>query len=336
MCCELCFGGICLAIGLILFLNKVTASKKESVKGEHAIVTGGSSGIGLAVAIDLVKRGASVTLVARNQQKLDEAKVEVEKHRKDPIQQKVHVLSLDLASDFDEIVKAFNNAEKELGPVFMLVNNAGLAINARFHEMPIGDFKRSMDLNFLGSTYATRAVIPGMMERKRGRIVFVSSVAGQVGVFGYTAYSASKFALRGLAEALQMEMKPYNIRVTLSFPPDTDTPGFQKENETKPLETKLISETAGLFEAKDVAKRMVDDALQGKFLTYLGMDGWMVTNLTAGMGPPNSFIDTLIQFCTMGLFRVISLGYLTYFDNIVRKCHKAREAVEKVEGKKGK
>ena len=125
-----------------------------------------------------------------------------------------------------------------------------------------------------------------------------------------------------------MEVKPYNIRVTLSFPPDTDTPGFQEELKTKPEETKLISEMAGLFKAENVAKRMVDDALKGKFLTYLGLDGWMVTHLTAGMSSPGSVFDVLLQTTFLGLFRAISIGYNLYFDSIVNRCKTSKEQDE--------
>jgi 3-dehydrosphinganine reductase len=90
--------------------------------------------------------------------------------------------------------------------------------------------KEIMRINYIGAVYCTKAVVDSMKNRHFGRIVFVSSQAGQLGVFGYTAYSASKFALRGLAESLQMELKPYNIYVTLSYPPDTDTPGLKEEN----------------------------------------------------------------------------------------------------------
>lgn len=89
--------------------------------------------------------------------------------------------------------------------------------------------KNIMKVNYIGSVYCTRAVLNSMKSRKFGRIAFVSSQAGQIGVFGYTAYSASKYALRGFAGSLQMELKPYNIYVTLSYPPDTDTPGLKQE-----------------------------------------------------------------------------------------------------------
>lgn len=114
-----------------------------------------------------------------------------------------------------------------------------------------------MKVNYLGGVYCTKSVVDSMKSRKFGRIVFVSSQAGQIGIFGYTGYSASKFALRGLVEALQMEVKPYNIYVTLSFPPDTDTPGFKVENLSKCEETRIISESSGLATSKEVADGII-------------------------------------------------------------------------------
>lgn len=122
-------------------------------------------------------------------------------------------------------------------------------------------FQGMIDINYLGAVYATRCVLPSMKARKKGKITLVSSIGGLTGLYGYTAYSGSKFALRGFAEALQMEVKPYNISVTLSFPADTDTPCFEEENKTKPLETRLISETAGVLQPDQMARVMFEDTL---------------------------------------------------------------------------
>jgi len=143
-------------------------------------------------------------------------------------------------------------------------------------------------------------------------------------LFGYTAYSASKFALRGLAEALQMEVKPYNIHICMSFPPDTVTPGFEEEMKTKPEETKLISESSGLWQADVIAAGIVEDVTYGKFLSSVGVDGWLLTNLTCGMGPFDSCLQVIQQVVTMGLFRAISVLFLIKFDKIVARCHKQR------------
>jgi 3-dehydrosphinganine reductase len=141
-----------------------------------------------------------------------------------------------------------------------------------------------MAVNYFGAAQFSHAVISGMKGRREGGIVFVSSQGGLCGIYGFAAYAASKFALRGLAESLAMEvtsintktslilnktitifslhkLKPYNLTVTVSFPPDTDTPGFAEENKNKPEETRLISETAGLFSPETVAKVLLDHSL---------------------------------------------------------------------------
>lgn len=88
-----------------------------------------------------------------------------------------------------------------------------------------------------------------------------ASQAALAGIYGFSIYSATKFALRGLAETVSMELKPYNVSVTLALPPDTDTPGFERENVGKPIETMLISESGGLYRPDVVAKKILDDAL---------------------------------------------------------------------------
>lgn len=118
-----------------------------------------------------------------------------------------------------------------------------------------------MDINYMGTFHAVRSVLPTMKSRRKGKIVCTSSIGGLVGLYGYTAYGASKFALRGFAEALQMEAKPFNISVTLCFPPDTDTPCLEQENKVKPLETKLISESAGVMQPGEVANSILSDTL---------------------------------------------------------------------------
>ncbi|XP_023608422.1 3-ketodihydrosphingosine reductase isoform X3 [Myotis lucifugus] len=202
----------------------------------------------------------------------------------------------------------------------MLVNCAGMSISGKFEDLEVSTFEKLMSINYLGSVYPSRAVITTMKERRVGRIVFLASQAGQVGLFGFTAYSSSKFAIKGLAEALQMEVKPYNVYVTVAYPPDTDTPGFAEENKTKPLETRLISETTSICTPEQVAKQIVKDAIQGNFNSSVGSDGYMLSSLTCGMSPVTSITEGLQQVVTMGLFRMISLFYLGSFDNIIRRC----------------
>ncbi|XP_069787104.1 3-dehydrosphinganine reductase [Narcine bancroftii] len=282
-------------------------------------VTGGSSGIGKSIAIECFKRGAFITLVAQNENKLLRAKKEIEKHSIND-KQVVLCISVDVSKNYGKVQSVIKQAQEKLGPVDMLINCAGISVAAKFEDVDIEFFSRLMEVNYLGSVYPTRAVIHTMKERRMGRIVFVSSQAGQLGLFGYTAYSPSKFALRGLAESLQMEVKPYNIYITVAYPPDTDTPGFQEENKSKPLETKMISETSGLCQPDQVAKMVVKDAVQGNFNSSIGSDGYMLSSLTCGMSPVTTITEGLQQIFTMGLFRTIALFYLGSFDSIVRRC----------------
>uniref|UniRef100_A0A672T1D7 3-dehydrosphinganine reductase n=1 Tax=Sinocyclocheilus grahami TaxID=75366 RepID=A0A672T1D7_SINGR len=256
--------------------------------------------------------------------KLVQAKKEVEKCAIND-KQVVLCISVDVSKDYNQVESVIKQAQEKLGPVDMLVNCAGTSISGKFEEVEVDRFKKLMEVNYLGSVYPTRAVVTTMKERRMGRIMFVSSQAGQIGLFGYTAYSPSKFALRGLAEALQMEMKPYNIYVTVAYPPDTDTPGFAEESKTKPLETKLISETSGVCQPEQVAKIVVKDAVQGNFTSSFGPDGYMLSALTCGMSPVTSITEGLQQIVTMGLFRTIALFYLGSFDSIVRRCMIQRE-----------
>nr|QFF91214.1 3-ketodihydrosphingosine reductase isoform 4 [Potamotrygon motoro]QFF91216.1 3-ketodihydrosphingosine reductase isoform 6 [Potamotrygon motoro] len=304
-------GAFIVAFVLLLYMvSPLISPKPLKLSGSHVVVTGGSSGIGKSIAIECFKHGAFITLVARDETKLLRAKKEIEKYSINDKQ-----------------------AQEKLGPVDMLVNCAGTSVAAKFEDVDIGIFRRLMEVNYLGSVYPTRAVIHTMKERRMGRVVFVSSQAGQVGLFGYTAYSPSKFALRGLAESLQMEVKPYNIYITVAYPPDTDTPGFQEENKDKPLETQMISETSGLCQPDQVAKIIVKDTVQGNFNSSVGSDGYMLSSLTSGMSPVTTITEGLQQIFTMGLFRTIALFYLGSFDSIVRRCMMQQGKCEALEKK---
>lgn len=313
------FGVILLA--LFLWNKSVTPSVFE-LRGSHVLVTGGSSGIGKEVAIEAVKRGANVTLLARNEVKLREAKEVIETFIQDATKQKVFFVSVDVSKEYEPVEMAIQKAVAELGPVDMLVNSAGISHPGEFDVLTVDQFRNMMDVNYFGSIFATRAVIPEMKKRQLGRVVFLSSQAGQVGLFGFTGYSATKFALRGLAEALQMEVKPYNIHICIAFPPDTDTPGLHEENKTKPMETKLICETSGVFEANHVARIILNDAVKGSFQSFLGIDGWLLSSLASGMSPVTSVLDAMFQVLTMGLFRAVSLVYLAHFDRVVARCYR--------------
>ncbi len=158
-----------------------------------------------------------------------------------------------------------------------------------------------------------------MRQLGSGRIVLVSSQAGQIGVFGYTSYCSTKFALKGLAESLQMELARDNIYVTIAYPPDTDTPGFAEENKTKPIETQLINETSGVLSVEEVARKIILSTQKGSFSCWFGINGFLLECLTSGAQPITSMLELISQSLTIGLARIIIIGILNTFYGIAKK-----------------
>jgi 3-dehydrosphinganine reductase len=209
------------------------------LNGKIALVTGGSSGIGLALSRKLAEQGARLVLVARDVQRLDEALNSLTPSRNGD-----HLaISTDIC-DVDQVNRMAAQVLEEVGTPDLLVNNAGAAHPGYVQELDLKIYHWLMDVNYYGALYVTKAFLPAMMARQSGHIVNVVSTAGFAGVFSYTAYSASKFALRGFSEALRAEMKPYCIRVSIVYPSDTDTPQLAYENQYKPVE--LVEMTAAI------------------------------------------------------------------------------------------
>ncbi|CAB3405692.1 unnamed protein product [Caenorhabditis bovis] len=321
--------------GLVLYFS-LPSRRDFFFYKKHAVVTGGSKGIGFQLAAGLIERGCNVTIIARNVNDLKKACESLEELAIQRGQnQKVQWKSLDLTSNYEQIKKTFDESAAELGPIEILINNAGHSVQAPFSELPVDDFEKQMKINYLSAVYASRAVVEDMKSRKSGHISFVSSAAGQFAIFGYTAYSPTKFALRGFADALHMELLPYRVNVGVLYPPNTDTEGFKVEIETMPEETKLISDSAGLFTPKFVAEAHLNDIADGNYATTIGLDGWMLGNLTAGASPEKSLPRAIVQAMLAGIFRAITLVYLGYFNGIVKRCHR-RKLTEEEEKRKAR
>ncbi|MDQ1697100.1 MAG: 3-dehydrosphinganine reductase [Frankiaceae bacterium] len=228
--------------------------------GAHAIVTGGSSGIGLSVGRQLAERGCRVSLIARRQELLDDAagRLTASGHQ-------VRAMSVDVA-DRVAVTSSIAGLVAEFGPCDILVTSAGVVEPGYFSTLHDDVFRTTMEIDYFGTLWPIRAVVPSMVERRSGSIVGVSSGAGLVGVFGYSAYSPPKFAVRGLLEVLRCELAPHGIHVGCACPPDTDTPQLAYENQFKPAETAAISGTIKPLSADRVAASIVRGIDKRQFL----------------------------------------------------------------------
>ncbi|XP_067005194.2 3-ketodihydrosphingosine reductase isoform X2 [Anabrus simplex] len=254
-------------LACLFVIKQWLSSRKQTLDKKHVVITGGSSGIGKSVAIEVARMGANVTLIARDVQKLESAKLEVTKNCLNPDHQIVQYISLDVGDNYDAVEKALHAAEDDMGPIYLLVNCAGMAICGRLEDTSVSDIK----------------------------------------------------------------CKPYNVSVTLALPPDTDTPGFANEEKTKPLETRLISQSAGLLSPQVVAKQLIKDTMDGNFYSTVGFESFLLKILCAGMAPVSSLSEFILQVMLMGLFRAICVGYLISFHRIIRNCMKTRDKTKKSE-----
>ena len=305
-------------IGFLFVYAYLSASfATYDLKGKHVFITGGSSGIGKAVAKEYIKKGANVTIAARNRKKLADAVKELEVYDFSVTREhhKIISVSVDVSSSEFVVEKAIQSAVKAMGrDVDVLVNCAGTSIAGAFDDISTDSFQNLFSANVMGSVYPTRCVMKGMKERKDGRVIFVASQVAQCAIHGYSAYAASKWALRGLAEALQMELKPYNVLVSIAYPPDTDTPGYEEEMKSKPFLTKKLSESGSVFKAEEVAKDIVIYSNKGYFGIATGLDGWLLKQLHPGMSPVNVLWEVLQQIVFAPVARAISIFYVKVWD----------------------
>lgn len=230
-----------------------------------AVVSGGSSGIGLACAAWLVRRGTPVILVARGADALDRAARRLAALAPHAI---VRVRILDVTD-----LAACRSLATELqvagtAPSW-IVAAAGMARPGRFLEQRLHDHRLHMEVNYFGTLNLIHALSPAMLDAG-GHVVMISSGAALAGVAGYGAYGPSKFAVRGLAETLRVELARHGIVVTLAFPPDTDTQQWHEERRTKPPETAAITAGGGLFSAERVADDIMAAAAAGRFAVTTG------------------------------------------------------------------
>lgn len=177
--------------------------------GATAVITGASRGIGRAVAVAAAAKGARVGLIARSEADLTAVLAEANGHG---------AIAVADVADPEELDAALASLASELGPVDILVANAGIGAYGAFADLTAEELDRIVRVNVLGTAHAIRSVVPGMIERRRGHIVTMGSIAGRIGSPFEAIYSATKFAGVGLTEALVVELEPYGIGVSMVNP----------------------------------------------------------------------------------------------------------------------
>ncbi|KAL6911331.1 hypothetical protein ACP4OV_000136 [Aristida adscensionis] len=311
-------------LAALAFLARPRAARVP-LAGRHVLVTGGSSGIGLAMATAAAREGARVSILARNAARLDAARAAI----RAAAGADVGVLAADVRDP-----AAVARALAEAGPVDVLVCNHGVFVPQELERQDMEEVKWMVDINVMGTFHLIKAALPAMKARTRetglpGSIAIMSSQAGQVGVYGYTAYSASKFALRGLGEALQHEVIADNIRVSLIFPPDTETPGFEEEHKRRPELTNIIAGSSGGMKADDVAKKALAGIKSGKFVVPCNFEGAMLAVATAGLSPQSSPLMAFLEVIGAGLMRFAALcfqwNWFSAIENYYAKKNKKRD-----------
>ena len=245
---------------------------KEHFQEKLALITGGSSGIGKALAKSLGELGCSTCILARNQERLESAKEEISKVASNGAF--IDVIKADVTEE-DQISRNFSELVAKRGTPDFLFNCAGKAEPSYIQDYRINDFRRAMELDYLGTVIPSMELLPRFMERGSGHIINISSVGGFLGIIGYGTYTPAKFAVVGFSEVLRHEMKPHGIQVSVVFPPDVETPGFSKENKVKPEECKIISETGKLMQPEDVARKIIKGVKKGNFLILPGSSGYI-------------------------------------------------------------
>ena len=258
------------------------------------LITGGSSGIGYALAEKFIALGADVAILARRKEQLKEASNAL-KGKIRRYHQKFLTISADVSKK-DALYKELEDFRAIHGIPDYLINCAGIIEPGLFDQIESDVFEIIMAVNYLGTVYPTKFFIKDMLLRGSGYIVNISSMAGLIGIYGYSTYTPTKFAIKGFSDVIRSELKPHGIQVSAVFPPDTNTPQLAYENTKKHPVTKALTGSAGISSPEEVASAIINGIRKKEYLIIPGFESKVLNfaNNVLG-GAVNPLMDWLIQ-----------------------------------------
>lgn len=247
-------------------------------QGKKVLLVGGSEGIGRETAIALAKAGADVVVSARRPGPLDEvvAAMRAAVPSATPVLASIPFDACDRVAVRAAVPRILETLG---GRLDVLITNVGTARPGYVHELDDAAFDAMVDVNYHAQVNVVRAFLPTFFAQKQGDLCMVSSALGFMSMPGYSAYSASKFAVGGFAESLRIELAPHGIRVMLFYPGTTDTPGLKTENSTKPAAVWTMESDSAFSKTHqpvNVAQTLLRSIERGRFENFPGLDVWLV------------------------------------------------------------
>ena len=249
----------------ILQRDCLTRRAESHWSGRHVAVTGGTSGIGLETTRNLLSAGALVTAIGLPDAALERLRSES--------QENLVVAAADV-TDTGQLHEAIEHGRSSHGPLGALVTCAGLVKPGYFDELTDDDLRRHMEINYFGTVHAIRLALPDLRAASGASITCVSSAAGFLGVFGYAAYSPSKFAVTGLCEVLRQELRPHGISVSVVYPTDVETPMLAQESTEKPPELRALSPGENSLTVSQVATALLNGTAVDRARILPGLGPW--------------------------------------------------------------